>query len=101
MLGLAFELSAQLRVLRGDADGAGVEVTLAHHDAAHRNERRRAQTDLFGAEQTTDDNVTSGLHLAVRLQDDTASKVVHHQCLVSLGNAELPRKTGVLDRRQR
>ena len=34
VLGLARELLAQLRVLRRDADRAGVEVADAHHDAA-------------------------------------------------------------------
>ncbi len=34
VLGLAREASAQHRILRGDADRAGVEVALAHHDAA-------------------------------------------------------------------
>src|SRR6188508_2491610 len=33
MLRLALEARAQDRVLRGDADRAGVEMALAHHDA--------------------------------------------------------------------
>ena len=33
VLGLALELLAQFGVLRGHADGAGVQVALAHHDA--------------------------------------------------------------------
>jgi hypothetical protein len=36
VLRLAGELVAQLRVLGGDADRAGVEVAHAHHDAAER-----------------------------------------------------------------
>ena len=44
VLGLARELLAQLRVLRGDADRAGVEVADAHHDAADRDERRGARS---------------------------------------------------------
>ncbi len=35
VLGLAGEELAQLLVLRGHSDRAGVEVALAHHDAAH------------------------------------------------------------------
>ena len=37
VLGLAGELLAQLRILGRDPDGAGVEMTLAHHDAAERD----------------------------------------------------------------
>src|SRR5262245_55741287 len=37
------ELLAQLRILRRDADRACVQVALAHHDAAGRNERRRRE----------------------------------------------------------
>ncbi len=100
MLRFAAKLLAQLRILRRDADRTGVEVTLAHHDAAHGDQRRGAETDLLGAEQRGDDHVAAGLHLTVRLQDDTASKVVHDERLVRLGDAELPRQAGVLDRSQ-
>ena len=41
VLGLAGELLAQLRILRGDADRAGVEVAVAHHDAARRRPAAR------------------------------------------------------------
>ena len=40
VFGLALEFLAQLGVLRGDAHRARVQVTLAHHDAAERHERR-------------------------------------------------------------
>ena len=43
------EAFAQLRVLGGDADGAGVEVTDADHHAARHDERRRREAELFGA----------------------------------------------------
>ena len=49
VLGLAGELLAQLGVLRGDADRAGVEVALAHHDAAEGDERRGGEAELLGA----------------------------------------------------
>ena len=41
VLGLAGEFLAQLRVLRGDADRAGVQMADAHHDAAGGDQRRR------------------------------------------------------------
>ena len=42
---------AQLGILRRDADRARIEVAHAHHDAAHHDERRRREPELFGAEQ--------------------------------------------------
>ena len=50
VLGLAGELLAQLLVLGGDADRAGVQVADAHHDAAERHQRDRAEAELVGAE---------------------------------------------------
>ena len=67
VFGLAGEFLAELGVLRGDADGAGVEVALAHHDAAERDERRGGEAEFFGAEQRGDDDVAAGLELAVGL----------------------------------
>ena len=49
--GLPGELGPQLRVLRRDADRAGVEVADAHHDAAHDDERRGGEAELLGAHQ--------------------------------------------------
>ena len=47
----ALEALAQHRVLRRDADRAGVEMALAHHDAAGRDQRRGREAVLVGAEQ--------------------------------------------------
>ena len=51
------ELLAQLRVLRGDAHRAGVEVALAQHHAALGDQRRGGHAELLGAEQRGDDHV--------------------------------------------
>ena len=99
MLRLAGEALAQLRVLGGDADRAGVEVALAQHDAAHDDQRRRREAELLGAEQAGDGDVAAGLELAVRLDDDAAAQVVGDEHLLRLGDAELPGQAGVLDRR--
>src|SRR3954452_19290272 len=40
VLGRACKLLAQFGILRGDPDGASIEVALAHHDAAHGDQRR-------------------------------------------------------------
>ena len=67
VLGLADEALAQHRVLRGDADRAGVEMALAHHDAAGGDQRRGGEAEFVGAEQRADDDVASGAHAAVDL----------------------------------
>ena len=101
VLGIAGEFFAQLRILRGDADGAGVEVALAHHNAAHRDERRSGETHFLRAEQRGDNHVTAGLETAVGLQHHAAAKIVEYQRLVRLGNAKFPRQAGVLDAGER
>lgn len=45
----AGKLLAQLRVLGGDAYGARVEMTLAHHRAPHHNQRHSGEPKLLGA----------------------------------------------------
>ena len=101
VLGLAGELGAQHRVLRRDADGAGVQVALAHHDAAGRDQRCGRKAELVGAEQRADDDVTSGPDAAVDLNGDASAQAVGDERLMRLGEADFPRRAGVLDRRQR
>ena len=96
-LRLAGEARAQLGVLGRDADRAGVEVADAHHDAAGDDERRRREAELLGAEQGGDDDVAAGLDLAVDLHDDPVAQPVEHERLLGLGEAELPRRAGVLE----
>ena len=74
VLGLAGEALAQHRVLRRDADRAGVEVALAHHDAAGRDQRRGGHAELVGAEQGADDDVAAGADAAVDLHRDAAAQ---------------------------
>ncbi len=100
-LRLAGETLAQHRVLRRDTHGAGVEVADAHHDAARDHERRGGETELLAAEQRRDHDVATRLQLAVDLHDDAVAKTVEQQRLLGLGQAELPRCAGVLDRGQR
>ena len=101
VLGLARELLAQHRVLRGDADRTGVQVALAHHDAAQRDQRGGRESHFLGAQQRRDDDVAARADAAVRLQHHAAAQVVEHQCLVRFGDPQLPRQARVLDARQR
>jgi hypothetical protein len=100
-LGLAGEARAQLGVLGGDADRAGVQVADPHHDAAADHERGGGEAELLGAEQGGDDDVATGLELAVGLHDDPVAQAVEPQGLLGLGQAQLPRAPGVLEGGQR
>mmetsp|Transcript_20954 Transcript_20954/g.80705 ORF Transcript_20954/g.80705 Transcript_20954/m.80705 type:complete len:801 (-) Transcript_20954:283-2685(-) len=99
MLGPAGELLAQHRVLSCHAHRAGVEVALAHHDAALGHQRRGGEAELVRAQQRADDDVAAGLHLAVSLHADASAQAVQHQGLLCLSQAQLPRRAAVLDGR--
>src|SRR5690606_27436524 len=94
------EAPAQLRVLRRDAHRTGVEVTLAQHGAAQRDEGRGAEPELFCAERGRDDDVTSRLQTAVHAQGHAATEVVLYQRTLNVDEPQLPRLAGVLDAAQ-
>ena len=73
----------------------------AHHHAARHDERRGGEAELLGTEQRRDHDVATGLQLTVGLHDDAVAQTVHQQRLLGLGEPELPRSTGVLERRER
>ena len=68
LVGGATEAFAQDGVLRGDADGAGVEMADAHHDAARGDERCRREAEFFGPEQRADHHVTTCAETTIDLQ---------------------------------
>ena len=101
LLGRAGELGAEDRVLGGDADRAGVQVALAHHQAAHRDQRGGGEAVFLGAQAGGDDDVAAGLELAVGLEPDPAAQAVADQGLLRLGQADLPGNARVADARER
>ena len=101
MLRCALEAFAQLGVLRGDADRAGVEMALAHHDATGRDQRRGGKAELIGTQQRPDHHVAARAHAAIDLHGDAASQSIGDQCLVRFGQSDLPRRSCVLDGGQR
>ena len=94
----AVELLAECLVLRGDAHGARVQMALAHHDAAHGDERHGREPELVGSQKSSDHHVTTRLQLAVHLHANAPAQVVHDQHLLGLGEAELPWRSSVPDR---
>ena len=91
------KLVAQLRILRRDADRAGIQMANAHHDAAQGDQRRRGKAVFFRAQQRSDDDIAPRLELPVCFQAHAAAQLVQHQRLVRFGQAQFPRRTGVLD----
>ena len=97
----AGKLGAQYRVLRSNADRAGIEMTLAHHDATFHHQRRCRKTDFIGAQQGSDSHVATGFHLSVSLNPHPATQSVQYQSLLGFRQAQLPGRAGMLDRRHR
>ena len=86
----AGELLPQFGVLRCDADGASVEVTLPHHNAADRHESPGGDAPLFGPQHGRDYDVLGRANHAVGLHDDPPAQVVFHEHLMRLCQTELP-----------
>ena len=59
-----------------DPGGAGVEVALPRHVAADGHEGGRAEAELLGAEERSDDHVTAGLQAAVGPQRDPVAQAL-------------------------
>src|ERR1035438_3131129 len=67
VLGLALKALPQHGILSGDADGAGIEMAFAHHDASQRDQGSGGKSEFLGAEERGDDYVAAGLKLAIGL----------------------------------
>ena len=61
------ETFAQFLVLSGDTYRAGVHVAFAHHHAAQHDQGGSSETELFGSQQSHQDDVAPGLQLSVCL----------------------------------
>ena len=101
VLGRAGEPPPQLRILGGDPHRAGVQVADAHHHAAGGHQRRGREGELLGAQERRDQHVAGGAQAAVHLQPHAVAQAVGGQHLLRLGQPQLPRQAGVLERRQR
>ena len=68
-----------------------------HHDAAAHDERRRRKAKLLRTEQRCDDDVATGLELAICLNHDPVAQPVDHEGLLSFSQPKFPRGAGVLE----
>lgn len=92
----ARELLPESGILGGDPDGACVEMTHPHEDAAEDHQGRRGEPELLGAEQRRDQHVPTGAQTAVALHGDAVAKAAQHEGLLGFGEPDLPRGAGVL-----
>ena len=90
MLGLAGEFRTQSGVLRGNTHRTGVQVALAHHDAALDHQRCGGEAEFVRAQQCANGHITTGLHLTVGLHADASTQAVEHQGLLGFGQADFP-----------
>ena len=95
---IAGELLAQAFVLRADADGAGVRMALPHHDAAHGDQRRRADAEFLGAHHRRHHHVAAGADAAIGAQKHAVAQIVERQNLIGFGEPHLPRHARIFDR---
>ena len=95
------EARAQHRVLGRHAHRTGVEMTLAHHDAARGDQWGGREAHLVGAEQGRDNDIAAGADAAIGLDDDAAAQAVGDERLLGFGQADFPRAAGMLDRGER
>src|SRR4028119_1111122 len=79
MFRIAGEVLAQLRVLRGDANGASVEVAHTHHDAAEGDQWCGGKPELLGTKQCANYHVAPRLHLTIGFNDDARRAVGPHR----------------------
>ena len=71
------------------------------HDASLGDHGRCPEGKLVGAEQRGDQHVPAGHEAAVDPDPHPVPQTVGDQRLLGVGQSDLPRHTGVLDRRQR
>ena len=87
MLWLAFEFAAQLRILCGNADRAGVEMTLAHHDTARGNKRGGGKAEFVCPQQRANHHIAPGAQAANHLHGNAAAQIVQNQRLMGVSYA--------------
>ena len=84
-------------ILGRNADRAGIEMALPHHDAAFDDKRRGRKPIFFRAQEGRNGHISPGLHLAVGFDPDTAAQIVEHERLMRFRQPKFPRDAGILD----
>ena len=97
MFRLTGKALAQFRILSSHTDRAGIQMALAHHDAAFNHKRSSCKAEFVSTQQGTDYNVAASFQLAIHLNTNARTQAVQYQRLLCFCQTEFPRRTGVLD----
>src|SRR5580692_8592154 len=99
--GISGEARAEFFVLRGDADGASVQMALARHHAADGEQRGGAEAELVGAEKGGDEDVAAEFEAAVRAKAHAIAETGTQKRGVRVAEADFPGQAGIFDRSER
>ena len=72
-------------------------MTLAHHDAAHRDEGSCADAEFFRTQHCGHDNVAACAQATVGAQHYTVAQIVESEDLVGFGQTHFPGDAGIFD----
>ena len=97
LYGAAEMLVTQILVLRGNPGSAIIEMTDAQVLATQRHHWRRAKAKAFGSQNRSLDHVKAGFQTAIGLEPDPVTQAIDAQCLMHLGQPQLPGTAGILD----
>jgi hypothetical protein len=70
-------------------------MALAKQCAAQCNQSSGTKTKSLSSQQRCNNNISSGFELAVGLDPDSVSQIVHYQYLLSFSQTQFPRTAGV------
>mmetsp|Transcript_33276 Transcript_33276/g.99007 ORF Transcript_33276/g.99007 Transcript_33276/m.99007 type:complete len:223 (-) Transcript_33276:3778-4446(-) len=98
VLGSARELLPELLLLGGHADGAGVQVTDAGHDAPLGDHGDGPKSVLLRSHHGTDGNVPASSDATVDADHNTIAQSIVHEGRVRFRETQFPRASRVLDR---
>src|SRR6185295_11519942 len=82
VLGLSGEFFAQHRILSRHTHWTSIEMADAHHDASGDYQRRGREAEFLAAQHGGHNHVPSGFELAVSLDDNPASQIIHDENLM-------------------
>ena len=97
----AGEARTQHRVLRRDANRAGVQMAFAHHDAASRDQGRRGEAEFIRPQQRANHHIAPGAQAAIHLHGNAPAQPIQHECLLRFSQPNLPGRTRMRQRCQR
>ena len=92
------ETLTKLRILCGNTDRTGIQITYTHHNASHCYKRSCCKTKFLCSEKRCDHNITSAHELSICLDTYPVTQTIHKKCLMCFCKSKLPWKSCIVDR---